>query len=89
MDKREIGFLKQRGDRQALERAVTTAKYRITQYKELLRKRDKFLGYSDREMADVEFAAMDKMAACKMVELTLTPKGIESAFFGLLWVPNR
>jgi len=87
-DKREIAYYKAQGDVEAADKAAVRARFRIANYKELLAKREKFLGLHDRDMADVEFSALDKLEACRMVELTLKPKGISAAFFGLLWIPN-
>jgi hypothetical protein len=86
-DKREIGYYKQLGDAEAAEKAANRARFRIERYKELLGQRERFLGLHDRDMADVEFSAIDKLEACRMVDLTLRPQGITAAFFGLLWVP--
>jgi hypothetical protein len=44
---------------------------------------------AQREMADIEFSALDKLAACEVRELKLTPKGVRLQFFGLVWIPSR
>lgn len=89
MDQREMAMLREQGDARALEQAQNRARFRMERYKELRARRDKFLGLHDRGMADVEFSALDHLAACTMVELTLRPQGVEPVFFGVLWVPNR
>ena len=88
-DKREIAYYKTQGDTEAADKAAARARFRISRYRELQTRRESFLALHDRDMADVEFSAIDKLEACRMVPLTLRPQGITSAFFGILWIPNR
>jgi len=89
MDKTELGFLRQQGDPQALRRAEDRAKLRMTRYKELQATKAKFVGLAERGLADIEFSALDKLAACEVRELRLNPKGVQLGFFGLVWIPSR
>ncbi len=89
MDKNELAYLRERGDADAFRRANERAKLRIERFKELQATRAKFTGLAQREMADIEFSALDKLAACELKDLTLDPKGVRLEFFGLLWVPSR
>jgi len=89
MDRRELAQLRASGDGAAFERANFRVKHRMARYRELLATRDKFLGLQDRAMADTEFAAMDHLEACRLVDVTLRPQGVEALFFGILWVPNQ
>lgn len=88
-DKREIEFLMQKGDAEALKRARLNARVRLDRYKELLATREKFVDLGAREVADVEFAALDKLEACVYQDLVLEPRGVRLVDFGLLWIPNR
>ena len=87
-DKREIAFLRERGDEDAASKAADRARFRIERYKELLARRERFLGLHDRDMADVEFSALDKLESCRMVEVRLDPRGVTPARLTLLWVPS-
>jgi hypothetical protein len=89
MDRNEIVLLKQGGDAQALSRAKDRARFRMEKYKELKATRDKFVGLAEREMADIEFSALDKLAACELREVRLNPRGVRIGYFGLLWIPSR
>ena len=89
MDHREIKFLRERGDEQGYRRALDRAQLRMERYRELQATRDKFVGLAQRGMADVEFSALDKLEACELRELRLSPKGVTLGFFGLVWVPSR
>jgi len=89
MDKNELGFLRERGDADALRRAGDRAKLRMERYRELQATRAKFVGLAQRDMADIEFSALDKLAACELRDVSLSPKGVRLGFFGLVWIPSR
>ncbi|MCA9517458.1 MAG: ATP-binding protein [Myxococcales bacterium] len=89
MDKRELAFVKEQGDAQAVERVTRRAQFRIEKYKELVKKREEFLALHDRRSADAEFAAMDHMAACELVTVALDARHVEKPTLTLVWVPNR
>ncbi len=87
-DQRELDFLKKRGDAEALARATERTRWRIGKFREAQQRRESFVREHARASADVEFAALDHLAACELRQVTLTPKHITAAFFGLLWVPS-
>lgn len=89
MDKNELKYHRERGDDDAYGKAVLGARLRIESYKELRATRDKFAKLAARGKADIEFAAIDKLAACELRQLTLDPKGVRMGLFGLLWIPSR
>ncbi len=89
MDRNELAFLRERGDDEAYRRAAERARLRAERYKELKATRDKFLTLAERDRADIEFSALDKLAACELRELKLDPKGVKVGFFGLCWIPSR
>jgi hypothetical protein len=89
MDRNELAFLKQSGDDEGFKKAQVRARFRLDKFKELQASRDKFVGLAERDMADIEFSALDKLEALEYRELRLDPKGIDLLFFGLVWVPNR
>ena len=89
MDQRELAILRDRGDADALRKAELRARVRMDKYKELKQTRDKFGEIAAREVADIEFAALDKLEACQYVDLALAPSGIQLVSFELLWVPSR
>ncbi|MCC6621900.1 MAG: ATP-binding protein [Deltaproteobacteria bacterium] len=89
MDQRELAMLRERGDPDLLRKAELRARVRMDKFKELKATRDKFGDIAAREVADIEFAALDKLEACTYVDLVLEPSGVQLVFFGLLWVPNR
>lgn len=86
-DQRELGFLKAQGDAEALARATERVRWRMGKFREAKERREGFARDHARASADVEFAALDHLAACELRTVTLTPKHITAAFFGLLWVP--
>ncbi len=89
MDKRELNIVKRQGDTDELMRVRDRAKFRLERYKELKKTRDMAVGEVDRDITDAEFAAIDKLEACKMSEMSLSTKGINEVFVGVLWFPNR
>ncbi len=89
MDRNELAYLRERGDADAFRRANERAKLRMERFKELQATRAKFVGLAQRDMADIEFSALDKLASCELKDLTLDPKGVKLEFFGLVWVPSR
>jgi len=89
MDQRELALYRERGDEEALRKAELRARVRIDKYKELKATRDKFSNLADREVADIEFAALDQLEASRYVDVKLEPRGVQLHHVVLLWVPNR
>jgi len=89
MDMNELAFLRERGDADALRRANDRAKLRMERYRELQATRAKFVDLAQRDMADIEFSALDRLASCELRDIKLSPKGVRLGFFGLVWIPSR
>ncbi len=89
MDRNELAFLKQSGDDEAFKKAQVRARFRLEKYKELQASRETFVGAAERDLADIELSALDKLDTLEYRELTLESRGLELLFFGLVWVPNR
>lgn len=89
MDKNELAMLKNLGDTEGFKRAQDRARFRLDKYKELQSQREKFVGLAQREVADVEFSALDKLEAVELRELAIDHRHLSVYRLGLLWVPNR
>jgi len=89
MDRNELTFLKQSGDDEAFKKAQVRARFRLEKYKELQASRESFVGAAERDIADIELSALDKLDALEYRELKLESRALEILFFGLVWVPNR
>ncbi|HRE91575.1 MAG TPA: hypothetical protein PK095_20825, partial [Myxococcota bacterium] len=89
MDKNELAMLKNLGDTEGFKRAQDRARFRLDKYKELQSQREKFVGLAQREVADVEFSALDKLEAVELRELAIDQRHLSVYRLGLLWVPNR
>lgn len=88
MDKREMAYHKARGDDEKLSRVVASARLRMQNLRDLVFRRDRIAQDNRRASADVEFAAMDRLATVKLLTVELAVEDITVDFFGLLWVPT-
>ncbi|MFO0748292.1 MAG: helicase HerA-like domain-containing protein [Myxococcota bacterium] len=88
MDQRELAIWRERGDAEQLKKAELRVRSRIERYKELVATRDKFVGLAAREVADVEFAALDKLEACEYRDLVLEPRSVQLIQTTILWIPS-
>lgn len=90
MDRRELAWLAEKGAEESRVRmARDKTRLHMEDYKRLRRARAEALGAYDERLADTEFSAMDKLAACRMVRLVADRDRIAVRWFGILWVPER
>lgn len=89
MDKNELAMLKSLNDTEGFRRAQDRARFRLEKYRELQASREKFVGLAQREVADVEFSALDKLESVELREVAVQARHIAPYRLGLLWVPNR
>lgn len=87
MDRRELAMLRQQGDADGLRKATLRAQVRMEKYKELQATRTKFVDLAQRDMADIEFSALDKLEAAELRGVTVQPEHVEVLWFGVLWIP--
>ncbi len=88
MDKRELAYHKGRGDEVAMRRVIGSIRLRMEALRAMVFRRDQLSRRGQREAADVEFAAMDKLASIRLLTVPLLAADIDLEFFGLLWVPT-
>ncbi len=89
MDQRELKWLRDKGEAQRVRMAEDGIRLRMTEYKAAQRARAESLLDVDSAAADAEFASMDKLEACQLVQVTLQPSDIAIEWFGMLWVPTE
>jgi hypothetical protein len=87
MDKRELALLRERGDAEALNRVKGRVQVRMEKYKELQAMRAKFVDLAERDMADIEFSALDKLEAAELRAVPVQADHVEILWFGVLWIP--
>jgi len=88
MDKRELAFHKGRGDEVKMQRVIGSIRLRMEKLRKMVFRRDQLSHAGKRQAADVEFAAMDKLAAIRLLTIPLSIEDVKVDFFGLLWVPT-
>jgi len=87
MDRRELAHFRATGDAEALKKATIRTQMRIEKYKELQATREKFVGLAQRDIADVEFSALDKLEAAELRAITVQPQRSDIVWLGILWIP--
>lgn len=88
MDQRELKWLRETGEPDRIRMLEDGIRIRMKEFKAAQRQRAESLLDVDSAAADAEFAAMDKLASCQMIEVTLKPGDIAIEWFGILWVPE-
>jgi ribosomal protein L16/L10AE len=86
MDQRELALLDKASE--AYRRASESTKLRIQRFRALAATRDQALSGLARDAAAVEFSALDKLVACKLVAMRVGSTGVRSPWLGVVWVPD-